>query len=459
MDLHGDAIAIWQEGVKAVDSEKLVRDCIQLQSNTVRICGQSFGLVDGSRIEVVGAGKAGAGMTRGLRSSLAELPKGISLGGWVNVPEDCIEDAGEIKLHGARPAGINEPTESGVEGTRQILKRVASLSQQDLCIVLISGGGSALLPAPVSQISLPDKLTVTRTLARSGVPIEQLNTVRSQLSSIKGGGLVRACSAGHIVALIISDVIGDPLHYIASGPTVESEDTPQDALQILHSVDHDRKMIPATVYAFLESQVSNLPRPAPSKVGANSKVVQNHIIGSNAVAVAAAEKEARQRGYEVINLGSGNCGDASEHGVTLMNRLINLRNHSDNQSSPRYCVVAGGETTVELADTDQPRKGGRNQEVVLAAIDAFPKSSDWKNIALISGGTDGEDGPTDAAGAIADQVTVLKSETSELNSSDHLKINNSYPFLQSIDALLKTGPTHTNVMDLAVGLTCTTTTD
>src|SRR5690606_19624071 len=186
------------------------------------------------RIVVVGGGKAGAGMAQGVLQAIPEsVRQAKQLTGWLNVPADCVTECGPIHLHAARPAGVNEPTPEGVAGTDEILRQVASLSDEDLCLVLISGGGSALLPAPAEGITLADKLAVTRHLSASGANIEQLNLVRKELSRIKGGGLARACRAGRMVALIISDVLGDPLHLIASGPTVTDPSSPREALNIL----------------------------------------------------------------------------------------------------------------------------------------------------------------------------------------------------------------------------------
>lgn len=446
--LRDDAIEIWKTGVHAVDSERLVRQNLAMDGNDLIVCGNRIPLKECQKIEVVGAGKAGAGMARGVQAAFAEARRfpelsRLQLQGWINVPEDCVEDCGSIQLHGARPAGINEPTESGVYGTRDILRRVSRLTEQDLCLVLISGGGSALLPAPVEQISLADKLAVTRALASAGAAIEELNIVRSQLSSVKGGGLVQNCNAGLMVALIISDVTGDPLEYIASGPTVDGTSTPADALRVLKKYASAANPIPMAVNEYLTSMQD---RPALP----HSKSCQNHIIGANRVALDAAADKATELGYEVVNMGSENCGNARNHGATLAQKLASLRDKWEDESG--ICVLAGGETTVQLATTTTERKGGRNQEVVLSAINEFSSPEQWRDMVLLSGGTDGEDGPTDAAGAVADEQIVYEISKRGLCVQDFLAINNSYPILETVNGLLKTGPTHTNVMDLAVGL-------
>ena len=444
MGIREHAVAIWQAGVAAVDSYTLVKENVSCDGTTLRICDTEISLVNVNRIEVVGGGKAGAGMTRGILAALDQVPDSVTVDGWINVPADCVEEIDRIHLHAARPAGVNEPTDAGVEGTREILRRVSRLQPDDLCIVLISGGGSALLPAPLPGVSLAEKAEVTRVLAAAGAPIHDLNIVRSQLSMFKGGGLLRQCSSKHVVALIISDVIGDPVDIIASGPTVPSTRTAADALAVLQRYDPGRTKIPSVVFSTIE-QSSAQPTTTASPCSA-----VNHIIGCNDVALRAASVEARYRGYQVVTLGSDNCGEARVHGVNLLTQLLRIRS-ADPGTSPT-CVLAGGETTVALAATDLDRRGGRNQEVVLGAVADAPDAAFWKNIVLLSGGTDGEDGPTDAAGAVADEVLVTEMHRQNLSPVPFLMINNSYPFFQQLNGLLHTGPTHTNVMDLAVGI-------
>jgi glycerate 2-kinase len=451
--LRDDAIAIWQVGVEAVRAPRLVRNVVRREGGTLIIGDERLPVAGIGRIAVVGAGKAGAGMAAGLEEAVGgELLD--RLDGWVNVPDDCVRPLTKIHLHGARPAGVNEPTEQGVVGAERILEIVSSLSSNDLCIVLISGGGSALLPAPVEGVSLADKQSITRGLSRAGATINELNCVRKQLSRIKGGRLAAACTAGRMITLIISDVIGDPLDVIASGPTVPDTTTAADALDILNKYAADID-VPASIMRHLQqsatpggrvrSEADGPARAALFTVGGLR--LSNIVIGNIEMAVAAAADEARRRGYSVEALGGANTGIARDVGVELAERCLALR---DAEARPT-CLLSGGEPTVHVVPTDQPRQGGRNQELILAAVQRL-WDEDTSRLALLSGGTDGEDGPTDAAGAIVDADAIARAKVLSLDPAEYLAINNSYPFFEQTGGLLRTGPTHTNVMDLRVGV-------
>ncbi len=442
--LRSDARQIWQAGVDAVDSQRLVRHVISREGDQLTICGERFSLAAWRQIVVVGAGKAGAGMAAAVEQALGAEIVREKVSGWVNVPADCLRPLAKIHLHAARPAGLNEPTMAGVEGAERILQLVGALTADDLCLALISGGGSALLPAPQPPLTLADKQAVTRFLMHRGATIEQLNRVRKRLSRIKGGGLARSCRAGRLLALIISDVVGDRLDTIASGPTYPDTTTDEEALEVLHKFAAAPPDVPQGVLDFLTTAAGR-SRPVPPF----PDHVSNHLIGSNATALSAAAEEAVRRGYQVLSLGSDNCGDVNEEGRQLAARCRQLR--ADPQAPRPLCLLSGGEPTVQLAQTDQPRRGGRNQQLVLAALQDLQEDG-LQRIVLLSGGTDGEDGPTDAAGAWADTDVLQNAVQQNLDLARYLAINDSYSFFQRAGGLLKTGPTHTNVMDLRVAL-------
>ncbi|MGE3316774.1 MAG: glycerate kinase [Planctomycetaceae bacterium] len=450
--LRQDAEAIWKAGVDAVDSGRLVRRAVRLEPASesgrrwLAIDRERYDVSNVGRIAVVGAGKAGAGMAAALEEILSAAGLLDRVTGWINVPADCVRPLRKIHLHAARPAGVNEPTDEGVRGAERILEIVSGLDARDLCIVIISGGGSALLPAPVPEITLEDKRAVTRFLMSNGATIRELNTVRKQLSRIKGGGLARASHAGSTIALIISDIIGDPLDMIASGPTVVESTRPGDALAVLKGFARDRNAIPARVWNYLEHASSTASDETPHHPAS----VRNIVIGNNQVAIEAAADCARKLGYAVESLGSLNEGEARDVGRDLALRSRKIRNTRPTDQQP-VCILSGGEPVVHLAKSGKPRKGGRNQELALAAlIELWPDGIE--RIAILSGGTDGEDGPTDAAGAVIDTDVFQIARGRQLDPASFLSINNAYPFFDETGGLLKTGPTHTNVMDLRVAL-------
>lgn len=448
--LRRHAETIWRAGVRAVDSGRLIREAVRRRGSVLTIDGETIDLGSIGRVAVVGGGKAGAGMAAALEDVLGPDLVAEKVTGWVNVPADCLRPTHAIHLHSARPAGVNEPIAAGVAGSEQILRIVSDLGEDDLCVVLLSGGGSALLPAPTDNITLDDKLRVTRLLMGSGATIHELNCVRKHLSRIKGGGLARACRAGRRVSLIISDVIGDRLDVIASGPTVVDSSTAADALAVLRKYAGTPDDIPAVVRQLLER-----PQGVSSTIESNGDRARrldmhNVIIGNNATALHAAAETAAELGYSVQSLGSENNGEARDVGRELAQRCLAIRQASSAADAP-VCLLSGGEPVVHLVPTDRPRKGGRNQELVLAGLIRL-RDAGLKRIVLLSGGTDGEDGPTDAAGAIADQSVLDRAKSLRLNPGEFLAINNSYPFFDQTGGLLRTGPTHTNVMDLRVAI-------
>jgi hydroxypyruvate reductase len=439
--LRRDALAIWRAGVDAVQSDRLVRQAVRIENNRLNIGAQHIDLDRIGRIAVVGAGKAGAGMAAGLIEALgSRVIQEKQLTGWVNVPADCLRPLDPIHLHAARPAGLNEPTPAGVEGAREIRRLVGSLAGDDVCIALISGGASALLPDPLEGLLLEDKLAVTRFLSAAGAPIEDLNTVRKQLSRIKGGKLAQACRAGRLVTLVISDVLGDPLDTIGSGPTVDDRSTPEQALAVLDRYGAREAGIEPRVFEALSRSASEPAEPRFCQV-------MNLVIGNNALAVEAAGSQAQRLGYSPTTAPAKACeGLAEDVGRRLAAVAITMR------AGPGCdCLVSGGEPTVKLIGEAERGLGGRNQQLVLAAVERLGTNG-GQGILILSGGTDGEDGPTDAAGAFADGHSIEQAQRLGLDPSDYLRRNDAYHFFEPLGALIKTGPTDTNVCDLRVVL-------
>lgn len=444
--LIDDALAIWQAGLAAVRSDLLVQNALAVSGNTLTIGEESLDLNQVRSLIVVGAGKAGAGMAAGLEAALGpDLMAAKNLIGWINVPEDCVRPLSRIHLHGARPAGKNEPSAAGLAGTQRIRQLVESAAPDDVVIVLLSGGASALLPEPIEGLSLADKLAVTQFLSGAGANINELNTVRKQLSRIKGGGLARACRARQLFTLIISDVPGDPLDVIGSGPTVVDTSTPANALAILDHYQARQAGVAPTVFTQLEARRQAAAPPALSCQ------VHNVVIGNNATAVEAAAFEAERRGYiHAMTSSPQPEGFAEDVGRHLADMAWHMRNHA----GPN-CLVSGGEPVVQLAPANERGRGGRNQQLVLAALlqlqELLPTTAQ-PPLLLLSGGTDGEDGPTDAAGAWCTPQLLTAAEQLNLDLPQHLRRNDAYSAFEQLGTLLKTGPTDTNVCDLRVVL-------
>jgi len=428
-----DAKAIFAAAVDAVRPEPLVAEAVQsFPSEWLQALARD------PRILVVGGGKAGAAMAAGLEAALLERSEKVV--GLVNVPEGSRRPLKRIRLVPARPIGSNHPTMQGVAGSEEMLSLLESAGSEDVAICLISGGGSALLPAPAEGISLEDKQTITKLLHASGATIGEMNCVRKHLSRIKGGGLANAFRGKLLVSLIISDVVGDPLDVIASGPTTSDPTTFADALAVLEGFQLLERTPPAVVEHLRRGLAGTIPETL-KRLPLN---IHNQVIASNAIALRAASAKAESLGYSVLNLGPFVEGDTGAVAWTACAIARSIR-ELGMPVKPPACILLGGETTVAVGDS--PGKGGRNQEFVLAALEKLGLS--WmKDACVLSGGTDGEDGPTDAAGAVATDETLANAERLGLSASDYLKRHDSYHFFERAGGLLKTGLTETNVMDV-----------
>jgi len=321
------------------------------------------------------------------------------------------------------------PDARSLEAGKRVLGFVSSLNEEDTLVCLISGGGSALVTAP--YLPLQDLQTLTSLLLSSGAPIDEINTLRRQLDRVKGGGLARATKA-RIVSLILSDVIGNPLEAIASGPTVPDPTTKEDAFAVIEKY-HLESQIPSSINHLFEA-TKDIVEPQNSIFAR----VQNIIIGDNKLAALAALKQAEQEGFQAEILTNALQGEAREVGRDLARRL---RADSVSRARP-FCLIAGGETTVTIQGDG---KGGRNQELALAAVPELAGLQDALWIALA---TDGDDGPTDAAGAVATDESAHRAAALGLDAAGHLSRNDAYPFFEALGDLLRTGPTGTNVNDL-----------
>lgn len=432
--MRGDADTIFGAAVHAVDAEQCVKSFVSLESDILTIDGQTYNLGSFSQVVAVGAGKATPRMAVALESVLGDR---ISVG-LINTKYEHTEALSQIETI---ECGHPVPDQAGVEGTDRILSLLEEADDQTLVICLLSGGGSAILPAPAEGISLEDKQETTRLLLSCGANIVELNAVRKHLSRVKGGGLARTAFPATVVALMLSDVIGDPLDVIASGPTVPDTSTYKTCVEIFSKYELTDSLPSSVVERLklgLSGDVADTPKPGDEALSR----VQNVVVGSNGLAVTAAREKAEALGYNTIVLTTRLEGEAREiaHVYSAIGKEILS---SSTPVAPPACVIAGGETTVTVRGTG---KGGRNQEIALAGAQQI---AGWSPLVLFSGGTDGTDGPTDAAGAVSDGETMARAEAADLSSNDFLKNNDAYHFFKALDDLIITGPTGTNVADVA----------
>ena len=415
-----DALQIFRAALDAADPQHAVMRHLHSDGRVLTAGKHRYPLTGIERVFVVGAGKASAGMA----SAVERLLGRRITSGLVNVPDGVTARTRRITLNAARHP---LPDERGVAGAHQIAEIARQATAQDLVIAVISGGASALLPAPVPGLTLEQKQSITRALINGGATIHELNTVRKHLSLIKGGQLAALAYPARVLALIFSDVIGDDLDVIGSGPTVGDRATIADARRVVAKYGLD---VP-------EGLLHETPKPADDRL----KCTQNLIIGSNRLAIDAAAAKARELGYKPLVLSTMIEGETREiarmHAAIAREILANAR-----PAKPPVCILSGGETTCTVRGSGS---GGRNQEFVLAAAIALDGA---ENTVIFSGGTDGLDGPTDAAGAIADGHTVQRAAAHGLDAQAFVNNNDSYNFFAPIHGLVKTGPTGTNVMDV-----------
>jgi glycerate 2-kinase len=385
-------------------------------------------------VYVVGAGKAGARMA----TALERVPGLRIAGGLVNVKYGHTARLRRVELC---ECGHPVPDENGMAGAKRIAEIARQADARDLLLCVISGGASALLPLPAEGISLADKQATTEALLACGADIHELNTVRKHLSAIKGGQLARLAWPATVITLVLSDVIGDDLDVIGSGPTVPDCSTFGEALAIVRRYG---VRVPKPVLARLESGAVGAIEETTRAGDPAFARVRNVIVGNNRMAVDAAAQAARALGYRTMVLSTVVEGETRD--VARVHAAIarEIRASGRPVKSPA-CVISGGETTVTLRDGHG--LGGRNQEFVLGAACDI---AGMENVAVLSAGTDGTDGPTDAAGAIADGRTVARAREKGVSAAEALARNDSYNFFDALGDLIRTGPTGTNVMDVHV---------
>jgi len=435
--MRKDALDIFWAGIQAVEPAAAVKRYFRLEGNRLLVHQKVYDLGEFEHIYVIGAGKAGAPMAKTVEETLG----GRITHGLINVKYGHLAELNRVKLI---EAGHPVPDEAGLEGARAILDLASRAKERDLVLCLISGGGSALLPLPAAGISLQDKQDTTKVLLVCGATIHEINAVRKHISGVKGGGLARAAYPATLISLMLSDVVGDDLDVIASGPTVPDSSSFQDCMNIFDKYGI-REKVPETVLNHIQKGIAGKAPETPKPADPVFVRTQSVIVGSNLACVLAAEKEARALGYRTLVLSSmieGETREVARVHAGIAKEIVK----TGHPLSPPACVLSGGETTVTITGRGL---GGRNQEFVLAAAMSL---SGQETVVVLSAGTDGTDGPTDAAGAVADSRTLHRAQALALNPLDFLSNNDAYHFFDKLGDLVKTGPTNTNVMDLRIML-------
>jgi hydroxypyruvate reductase len=428
--MRRDAIRIFKAGLRAADPVEAINRNVSVDGRVLKAGGRKYRLDAFDHLYVIGAGKAGAAMALAVERLLGRR----ITAGWVNVKDGHTAKLRRIHLH---ECGHPVPDERGVRGAEEIAGLAAGAGQRDLVMCLVSGGASALTPFPARPLTLANKQATTRLLLDCGADIHEINTVRKHLSSIKGGRLAALAYPATVLTLILSDVIGDDLDVIGSGLTAPDASTFAEAQAVLRKYDIERR-VPESVREHLtQGAAGGIPETPKADAPAFART-RNLIVGSNRLAVAAAATEAKALGYRTLVLSSMIDGETRD--VARVHAAIakEIRATGQPLRAPA-CIISGGETTVTIRGSG---KGGRNQEFVLAAAIAL---SGMDRVCVLSAGTDGTDGPTDAAGAVAGGRSLAG-----LDAASFLASNDSYNFFTRVGGLLKTGPTNTNVMDVRV---------
>ena len=434
------AKAVFLKAVSAVDPYQRLKEIAHIDKNRLiigveEVSEKVFDLNEFERIFLVGTGKASSSMAQAIEEIFGgRITKGLITTKYGH--------ALPLRFTEIIEAGHPLPDPKGLEGARKIKDLLTNTGPKDLVLFLISGGGSALLPLPADKITLEEKQELTQFLLDCGADIKEINTIRKHISQMKGGWLARWAFPSTVITFILSDVVGDPLDVIASGPTVPDTSTFQESWEILKRyglINEIASSIRNHLQAGREGKIKETPKAGESVF----EKVHNMIIGSNIVALRAAEKEFSLAGFNTIILSSSIVGETREaarfHGA-IAREVVSTGKPIDRPA----CILSGGETTVTIRGSGL---GGRNQEFTLSG--AFEISGLEKTV-LLSGGTDGTDGPTDAAGAMADHTTITRARQMGLDSVKFLENNDSYHFFEKLGDLLITGPTRTNVMDVRI---------
>lgn len=438
--LKKDSFYLFMEGIKSVKPDKLIESHFVIKKDKlivsdVNAATEKFHLDEFERIFIVGAGKASSAMASEVEKILGDkIDSGL-----------IVTKYGfgkELKIIEQIEAGHPLPNDSGVAAADKIRTLCSNATEKDLVINLLSGGASSLLPSPAGNITLEEKIQTTELLLNSGAAIGEINTIRKHISTIKGGQLMQSAFPATVISLIISDVIGDDPGIIGSGPTVPDNSTFSDCLNILTKYDLINS-VPSSVLQHLTEGDSNRKFETPSAEDPIFAKSNNFIIGNNLICLNYIKDTAQNLDYDSKILNTQLSGEAKQVGIDIASDAIEFLKHGA-EVGKKYCLIYGGETTVHIIGKG---KGGRNQELVLSGA---MKLLGHKGIAMLSCGSDGNDGPTDAAGAYCDWTTIDRGEALNLNAQEYLSNNDSYNYFDQLNDLIIIGPTKTNVMDIQI---------
>ncbi len=435
MDMKNFAKQIFLAGVESVLPDQLIRSQVKLTDGILSVAGTSYKLADYNNILIFGAGKASALMAKEMELILGQrITDGHVV---VKYNHACA-----LKYLKITEAGHPLPDENGVEASQKMLEIVSKADEHDLVFCLLSGGASALLADFPAESTLADLILTNELLVKSGADIKEINTVRKHISNIKGGQLAKAIYPATTISLILSDVIGDALDVIASGPTSDDKSTFSDAIAVIQKY-HLKEQLPISVLDYLQNGNNGLIPETPKQGDTIFEKLNNIIIGSNRIALNAAADKAKELGFKPYIISAELDEDYSKVGDFILNTIEKYKNHDDKQP---LCLLFGGEPTVKVSGSGL---GGRNQHLALyCAI----KLEGKKAVTLLCAGTDGTDGPTDAAGAIVDGETVVIAKSNNIDPFEYLYADDSYHFFKQVGGHLITGSTHTNVMDIMIAL-------
>lgn len=433
--------SIFLAGVEAVNPYGLVLQAVYLNGKNLNIGDVAYNLNHFKSIIVVGAGKATAPMAQAMESILGDV---------IDDGKIIVKYGHTARLKRTKVVEASHPVPdiAGVKGTEDIIKMLKNADKETLIICLISGGGSALLVSPYTGITLRDKQSVTGFLLKSGATIDELNTVRKHLSKVKGGRFAEVAYPATLVTIVLSDVIGDRIDVIASGPTVPDPTTFQNAMHVIEKYNLKNRL-PARVLKLFKQGLNGKIKDTPKSGEPFFKKTETIVIGSIKNAIASAKEKARSLGFDTEVITSKLQGEARDAPRYLAARAIEVQNSLRSGDKPK-CLISGGETTVTVKGNGI---GGRNQELALSFA---MEIEGIKGITMLSAGTDGTDGPTDAAGAFVDGNTIVSARELGIVPEIYLENNNSYNFFKRLDFVSKrrhhliTGPTGTNVMDMQI---------